>query len=100
MSCTSGSMSNHSHGSTAQVSSTRSIARDHAGNDRDPAGRAPRVGRIGPAAPRALFPQQPQHQIQPHVSAQNALGARAAGIDVHRGTNMTGRSNQPASALN
>jgi hypothetical protein len=44
--------------------------------DADPPGRALRLGRARPAHRDQLFHQGPQHQVEPEVPAQDALGPR------------------------
>ena len=42
------------------------------------------MGRDGASHPGPLFPPRPQREVQPHVSAENALGAQEGRGVVHR----------------
>jgi hypothetical protein len=59
--------------------STRSLARDHAGNDRNETRGAPWLEGDGAPDSRPVLRVQPEREIQPDVSTENAVGAEARG---------------------
>ena len=59
--------------------SARSFAWGHAGNHRAPLGRAAWVGGDGVADSDPVFPPRSEREIQPHLSAQDAVGAEKGG---------------------
>ena len=73
------------------IPSARSVARHHAGGRSQPACPAAWLERDGTAHSRPLFPVQSDGEVQPHVPAQDAVGAPAGGRLVHQRAAAKGR---------